>query len=91
MALIDLTDFQSGKRLAALTKDLSRFGCCVKTATPFPDGIKVRLRIWHAGMNFVARGRVAHSRPDSGMGIAFITIEPGSMPILDTWLRYLGK
>lgn len=91
MALIDLTDIQSEKRLATLTNDLSLFGCSVKTETPFPEGAKVRLRISHAGVNFIALGKVAYSRPNSGMGIAFITIEPRSLEFLDLWLANLRK
>jgi hypothetical protein len=32
---------------------------------------------------------VAYSRPDSGMGIHFTTIEPSSLPVLDGWLANL--
>lgn len=89
VALIDLTDMQSEKHLAALTRDLSLFGCHVKTVTPFPVGTKVRLRISHAAANFMAIGKVAYSRPGSGMGIAFITIDPSSQLVLDVWLANL--
>jgi ABC-type Na+ transport system ATPase subunit NatA len=91
VALIDLTDMQSEKRLAALTKDLSLFGCSVKTVAPFPEGSNVRLRVTHAGVNLVALGKVAYSRPGSGMGIAFIKIEPSSLSVLDAWLAGLRK
>ena len=46
----------------------------METPTPLLEGTKVRLRISHRGTNFVAIGKVAYSRPNSGMGIAFITI-----------------
>ncbi len=65
---------------------MSLFGCSVKIETPFPEGTRVRLRISHAGTNFIAIGKVVYSRPSSGMGIAFTTIEPSSIPILDAWL-----
>jgi len=67
------------------------FGCFVETAVPFPVGAKVRLRISHAGVNFIAQGTVAHSRTDGGMGIAFTSIEPSSLSILDAWLTNLRK
>jgi hypothetical protein len=54
--------------------------------TPFPKGTKVKMQISHAGSNFIAIGKVAYSRPNSGMGIAFITIEPKSQDVLDLWL-----
>jgi ABC-type Na+ transport system ATPase subunit NatA len=89
VALIDLSDIQSEKHLAALTKDLNLLGCFVETATPFPEGTKVRLRIWHAGVNFYAGGKVAYSQPNSGMGIAFTTVEVSRSQILGTWLASL--
>ena len=91
MAGIDLTDLESGKHLAAHIKDLNLLGCYVETVTPFPEGTKVRLRISHAGRNFMAIGKVAYSRRNSGMGIAFITIEPRSQEVLDLWLANLRK
>ena len=91
MALIDLTDIQSERLLATLTNDLSLFGCSVKTETPFPEGAKVRLRISHAGVNFIAMGKVAYSQPGLGMGIAFAAIEPNSQSVLDAWLTSLRK
>ena len=91
MAGIDLTDLESERHLAAHIKDLNLLGCYVETVTPLPEGTKVRLNISHAGMNFSAIGKVAYSRPNSGMGIAFITIEPRSLEILDFWLANLRK
>jgi hypothetical protein len=91
VAGIDLSDLESEKHLAAHIKDLNLLGCLVETVTPFPEGTKVRLTISHAGMNFIALGKVAYSRPTSGMGIAFITIEPRSLEILDLWLADIRK
>jgi PilZ domain len=91
VAGIDITDLQSEKHLAAHIKDLNLLGCYVETVTPFSEGTKVRLNISHAGKNFSAIGRVAYSRPSSGMGITFITIESRSQEILDLWLANLRK
>jgi hypothetical protein len=89
VAGIDLTDLQSETHLAAHVENLNLLGCFVETATPFPAGTKVRVKISHAGVIFSAIGKVAYSRPNSGMGIAFITIEPRSQEILDLWLANL--
>jgi hypothetical protein len=91
LAPIQLTDVQSEKQLAAHTKDLNLFGCFVETMSPFPQGTKVRLRISRAGAHVTALGKVANSRPNAGMGIAFITIEPSSLPVLDGWLASLKE
>jgi hypothetical protein len=87
MVGIDLTDLESEKHLAAHITDLNLLGCYVETVTPFPEGTKVRLNISHAGMNFTAIGKVAYSRPNAGMGIAFITIEAKNQELLDLWLE----
>ena len=79
------------KQLAAHTEDLSVFGCFVETTSPLPAGTKVSLRISHAGVTFVAQGKVAYARDKGGMGIAFTSIEPNSLPILDAWLTDLRK
>lgn len=84
---IELTEGQSEQHLAGHTKNLSLSGCFVETRTPFSERAKVRLRISRAGIDFDALGRVAHSRPDSGMGIAFVTIEPRSRAVLAMWLE----
>jgi hypothetical protein len=79
------------KQLAAHTEDLSAFGCFVETLDPFPAGTKVRLRITHAGANLIAQGTVAYSRNNGGMGIAFTSIEPSGLSILDAWLDRLRQ
>jgi hypothetical protein len=91
LAPIQLTDVQSEKHLAAHTKDLNLFGCFVETMSPFPQGTKVQLRISRGGAHFTALGKVANLRPNTGMGIAFITIEPRSFPVLDGWLASLRE
>jgi hypothetical protein len=91
VAGIHLTDLESEKHLAAHIKNLNLLGCFVETAAPFPKDAKVMVKIAHDGANFVAIGKVAYSRPNSGMGIAFITIEPKNQEVLDRWLANLRK
>jgi hypothetical protein len=61
-------------------------GCFVETTNPFMGGTKVRFRISHDGVVFLAQGTVAYSLSGKGMGIAFTSIEPSSIAILDGWL-----
>lgn len=89
MSSVELIEVQSEAHLAAHTKNLSLSGCFVETAAPFSERAKVRLRVSRGGIDFDALGRVAHSRPDSGMGIAFVTIESRSQAVLDTWIENL--
>ena len=69
--------------------NLSLFGCYVHTNDPFPEGTKVSLRIIHGGTSLAILGKVVHSEPSSGMGVAFTTIEPPSQAILEKWLASL--
>jgi hypothetical protein len=91
MAGIHLTDLQSEKHLAAHIENLNLLGCFVETVTPFPKGTKVKLQISHGGVNFIAIGKVAYSRPNSGMGISFVMIESKNQEVLDLWLANLRK
>lgn len=82
---------RSERLVTARTVNLSLFGCYVRTAEPFLEGTKVSLRIMHGGTSLAALGRVAHSKPNSGMGVAFTTIEPPSQAVLEKWLASLRK
>ena len=91
VATVELWELDSEKHLSAQITNLNLLGCFVETPTPFPEGTKLRLSVTRGSMNFVAIGRVAHSQPDSGMGVAFVTIESTSMPVIDRWLEKLRK
>lgn len=84
-ARVEVVDVESEKQVTAITGDLSIFGCFIETATPFPRGTKVRLRINHHGSTFAAIGQVSYSKP-AGMGIRFGTIEPAHQQTLEKWL-----
>jgi len=75
--------------LTARTTSLSLFGCHAHTTEPFPEGTKVSLRITHGGKSLGALGKVVYSRQNSGMGVAFTTIDPRSQAILEKWLASL--
>jgi hypothetical protein len=84
-ARAEVVDVESEKQVIAHTGDLSVFGCYIETASPFPRGTKVRIRINHHGATFVALGIVSYSR-SNGMGIRFGTIEPAHQQTLENWL-----
>jgi PilZ domain len=80
---------RSERLLTARTANLSLFGCYVYATGPFPKGTKVSLKITHGGVTLAALGKVVHSKPKSGTGVAFTTIEPPSQAILEKWLASL--
>lgn len=88
-ASIELTDVRSERRLTAFTTNLSLFGCYVLTANPFAEETKVSLRIMRGGTTFAGFGKVVSSRPQYGMGIAFVEMEPASLAILEKWIASL--
>ena len=91
VAGIQVAALDADARIDAHTEDISLLGCFVETVKPFVNGTRVRVRIWHEGAAFSARGRVVHSRERAGMGVTFTEIEPSSIPILDAWLTELRE
>lgn len=87
-AEIVVTDVASERQMTSRTSDLSVQGCFVMTPTPLSPGAKVRVTIVHAGAKIAALGRVvsAHAK---GMGIAFVSIEPGDQAVLEEWMGEL--
>lgn len=73
----------------ARSTNLSLFGCYVSTTRPFSEGTKVSLKITHISTSLTALGKVIYSTPNSGMGIAFTTIEPSSQATLEKWIASL--
>ena len=89
MVEIELTELQSGIKIKARTKNLSLFGCGIDTMQPFPRGTKVRIELSHGDKYMMADARVVYASPMSGMGVAFIGVEPKDERILDGWLVQL--
>jgi PilZ domain-containing protein len=81
---IEVVDIQSGIRIAARTKTLSRAGCGVETLKLLPQGTSVIVTFSHQGREAKAFARVVYSRSDLGMGLAFIHVEDEE--VLDRWI-----
>ena len=81
-----MTASESGRYLIALTRELGRFGCFVKTKTPFPAGEEVCLTITHHGREFAVFGEVVYALPYEGMGIGFGAIAVKDQAVLEDWL-----
>jgi hypothetical protein len=86
-AIAEVIDLDQTHEVVSLTNDLSLSGCFVKTTTPFREGTRVRVRITHSGAEFAAMGNVTANVTATGMGIAFVRIEPRDRAILEGWLR----
>ncbi|PYU69562.1 MAG: hypothetical protein DMG49_13060 [Acidobacteria bacterium] len=76
--------------VVAQTTELSRLGCFVQTATPYPKGTRVHIEVAEAGTRFVASGAVAYVTVE-GMGVVFSLVEPDNQAILENWLSRTPK
>jgi hypothetical protein len=85
-ASAELTESTSAAPTTAHTSDLGSNGCFLDTSHPLPTGTIVSIQITYQGQIFGARGVVAHSHPNKGMGLKFIALESGCASILETWL-----
>jgi PilZ domain len=81
-----VTSPKSGKYVVAVTSEISLLGCFIKTATPFPPGETVNLRITYDGKVFSVQGAVVYVLPTNGMGINFSAVPPSDQAILERWL-----
>jgi hypothetical protein len=86
IALVEVTEAESGKCVKARIPSLSRSGCYVKLDSPFAVGALLELSVTKDDQSFQAQARVAYSLPGRGMGLAFTVIAPEQLEILDKWI-----
>jgi hypothetical protein len=87
----ELTESTAATPTTAQTSNLGSNGCFLDTGNPLPAGTIVNIQITYQGQVFAARGVVAHSHPNTGMGLKFIALESGCASILETWLEEAGS
>jgi hypothetical protein len=85
-ASAEITDTGSQSTMTARTSELCRHGCYLDMMNPFLDGTSLRVRITHDGQALEATARVAHSKPNVGMGLSFDQIDARQAPIIEQWL-----
>ena len=90
-ASLEITDVESETQINEQACDLSLFGCGMNTQKPLPAGARVRIRVVHAGANFVALGKVAHTGRSTRMGVVFTKIEPHQQLVLEKWIAELRE
>jgi hypothetical protein len=85
-----VTDIESGAQTTSRSTDLGRGGCFVDTISPFPIGTSVGLRLTMEQKSFEAPAKVVYSMIGMGMGLAFTSIEPEQLWVLESWLGKLS-
>lgn len=90
IATIEVLDVDSGKQIVCATSNLSRYGCHVRTITPFLPGTSVKLTIKHQGITVESAGKVVYAISGEGMGVHFAKVGSGERLILKEWLVQVG-
>jgi len=90
IASAEVTELRSEARLRARTSDLSREGCYLDMLNPLPNGTPLKIQVTHQDGHFDTTGRVVHSQPHMGMGVAFEEVSGLKAQTLDKWLADLG-
>ena len=88
-AIAEATNLGKPSAEVSLTRDLSSYGCFIKTAMPFAVGTEVRVRIRHSGAEFTAVGDVTDNVTREGMGIKFIQVAAQAQAVLEKWLNVI--
>ena len=86
---VTLTDLESGENTIQKTRDISLFGCHLVPGNSTSTGTRVRVQMTHKGEVFEAFGRIAHTRPNSGLGVFFTKVEERHQLILEKWITEL--
>jgi hypothetical protein len=89
-ATAEALDSQHRLRMSARTSDLGKGGCYLDTFSPFPMRTRVKLRITKERVSFEAEATVVYSKIGMGMGLAFTSIDPQQMGVLERWLGELS-
>jgi hypothetical protein len=89
-AAADVVDLETNARLNGRTSDLARGGCYIDTISTFPIGTNVSLRLTSEDRSFESRARVVYETPGVGMGLAFMSVEPDQLWVLEKWLGKLS-
>jgi len=89
-AAAEALDPQHRTRMNARTSDLGKGGCYVDTFSPYPLKTAIKIRLTREKASFTAEAKVVYSKIGMGMGLAFISIEPRELCILDEWIGELS-
>ena len=82
----EFVEVQTDTRFKARTSDLSVVGCYIDMPNPLPVGTEIKLSLEHQDGKFTARGIVAQSESNLGMGISFTAVEVEQNGILESWI-----
>lgn len=72
--------------MSARVTQIGLYGCYMETASPFPAGTALVVKIFVPGEYFEAKATVIHVQQASGMGLAFRDVKTNFRIVLRAWL-----
>jgi c-di-GMP-binding flagellar brake protein YcgR len=87
----EILELESGTRVSGVTSDLSLGGCFVCARRTLEVGARVRGTLTHEGQQVKILAVVRVVKPQVGMGLEFLDIDPDSNATLLAWIENLRK
>ncbi len=87
----EMLELQSGSRVSGVTSDLSLGGCFLCVRRTVEVGARVRGTLTHKGQEVKMLAIVRVVKPQVGLGLEFLDIDPGSNATLLAWIENLRK
>jgi len=86
VAITELKDFATSRKVSGSVEEISRKGCYVNTMNVLPMGTALNVRISRGRETLVTNGEVIYLVERRGMGVLFVDTPADQMKILDSWL-----
>jgi hypothetical protein len=86
IAMAEIVDERENARTSSKISDLSRHGCYVEMANPFPQGTNVMIEIYTDTDSVEAQATVAFFEAKQGMGLQFRDLPEYYANTLNKWL-----
>jgi hypothetical protein len=87
----EMPELESGTRVSGVISDLSPGGCFVCTHRPLEVRARVRGTLSHESQKIKMLAVVRVVKPQVGVGLEFLDIDPDTNATLLTWIENLGK
>jgi len=87
----EMLDLESGTRVSGVTSDLSLGGCFLCARRTLEAGARVRATLTHEGQKVKMLAVVRVVKPQVGVGLEFLDIDPDSNATLLAWIENLRK
>jgi hypothetical protein len=87
---VEVVLHETQTRILGRTSDLSRGGCFLDTASCFPAGSIVTIRLTKDHRRFEADAQVVYSLVGMGMGVKFTAAEIDQLGTVEKWLAELS-